>query len=155
MRALFLILFFSYSISLSAQKTGKIFYQNVDSINKSKEEFRKLGLKMEFSSSKIDLKYFPKVQNVLFDYKLFFQTWYRQVNDVIFLDDESFSRLNKKGMIIQDIIYLQEKNTDYKWDGKKYFEIPHVFSKIYFTASVVEYSDKFILNIKIAEKIKN
>jgi hypothetical protein len=60
MRTLFLILFFSYSISLSAQKTGKIFYQNVDSINKSKEEFRKLGLKMEFSSSKIDLKYWIK-----------------------------------------------------------------------------------------------
>jgi excisionase family DNA binding protein len=33
---------------------------------------------------------------------VWFQTWYRQVNDVIFLDDESFSRLSKKEMIVQD-----------------------------------------------------
>jgi len=155
MKTIFLILLLSFSIGLSAQKTGYIFYQNVDSVNKSKEEFKNLGLKMEFAPIKIDLRYFPKIQNVIFDYKVFFQTWYRQVNDVIFLDDESFSRLSKKEMIVQDIIYQQEKNTDYKWDGKKYFETPHVFSKIYFTAMVIEYSDKFILNIKIAEKLKN
>ena len=51
---------------------------------------------MEFAPIKIDLRYFPKIQNVIFDYKVFFQTWYRQVNDVIFLDDESFSRLQSK-----------------------------------------------------------
>ena len=155
MKTIFLILLLSFSIGLSAQKTGHIFYQNIDSVNKSKEEFKNLGLKMEFAPIKIDLRYFPKIQNVIFDYKVFFQTWYRQVNDVIFLDDESSSRLSKKEMIVQDIIYQQEKNTDYKWDGKKYFETPHVFSKIYFTAMVIEYSDKFILNIKIAEKLKN
>ena len=68
-------------------------------VNKSKEEFKNLGLKMEFAPIKIDLRYFPKIQNVIFDYKVFFQTWYRQVNDVIFLDDESFSTLSKKEMV--------------------------------------------------------
>jgi len=155
MRVFFIILFLTFSSNIFAQKTGKIYYQNIDSVNKTVEEFKKLGFNMAFSPSKINLEYFPNIQNVLFDYKKFFETWYRQVNDVTFLDDESFSTLNKNGMILQDIIYIQEKNTDYKWDGEKNFEIPHVFSKIFFTALVTEYSDKFILNIKIAEKRKN
>ena len=155
MKTILLILLLTFSISLSAQKTGYIFYQNIDSINKLKEEYKNLGINVAFAPTKIDLKYFPNVQNVIPDYKLFFQTWYRQVNDVIFLDDESFSRLNKKDMIVQYIIYQQDKNSDYKWDGKKYFETPHVFSKIYFTTMVTEYSDKYILNVKIAEKVKN
>ena len=32
---------------------------HIDSVNKSKEEFKNLGLKMEFAPIKIDLRYFP------------------------------------------------------------------------------------------------
>jgi hypothetical protein len=147
--------FLFFSTNSFSQKTGKVFYQNIDSVNKTVEEFKKLGLQMSFAPSKINLEHFPHVQNVLFGYKKFFETWYRQVNEIIFLDYDSFSSLSKNGMILQDIIYIQEKNTDYKWDGEKNFELPHVFSKIFFTASVTEYSDKFVLNIKVAEKRKN
>jgi hypothetical protein len=154
MKILFLTLFFFLSINLFAQNKGKIFYQNIDIVNKSKEEFRNLGLNMEFPPNKIDLQYFPKIQKVIFDYKEYFQKWYSQVYGVYFLDDESFSKLDKRNMSLKDIQYIQLKNEDYKWDGEKPFEIPHVLSKIYFKTLVTEYSDKFILQIKIAEELK-
>jgi hypothetical protein len=91
---------------------------------------------------------------VIFDYKEYFQKWYSQVDAVYFLDDESFSKLDKRNMSLKDIEYIQTKNEDYKWDGEKPFEIPHVLSKIYFTTFVTEYSDKFILQIKVAEELK-
>ena len=155
MKILILILSLLITVTPYAQKNGKIFYQNIDSVNEIKKEFKKNGLNVEFFPKKIELKYFPQVQNVLYDYKSFFQKWYSQVDDVVFLDDESFSKLNKKNMINQDIEYVQKKYIDYQWDGEKYFTLPHIFSKIYFTAMVTEYSDKFILDIKIAEKLKN
>jgi hypothetical protein len=103
MKTLLLTLVLFTSINLFAQKTGKIFYQNVDSVNKSKQEFKNLGIEIDFAPIKIDLQYVPKIQ---------------------------------------------------KWDGEKPFEIPHVLSKIYFTTFVTEYSDKFILQIKVAEELK-
>jgi hypothetical protein len=154
MKISILILSFLFATATFAQKNGKIFYQNVDSVNKSKEEFRDLGLKIEFAPNKIDLQYFPKIQKVIFDYKEYFQKWYSQVYGVYFLDDESFSKLDKRNMSLKDIQYVQLKNEDYKWDGEKPFEIPHVLSKIYFTTFVTEYSDKFILQVKIAEELK-
>jgi hypothetical protein len=154
MKISILILFFLFTTTTFAQKSGKIFYQNVDSVNKFKEEFKNIGLNVEFPPKKIDLQYFPKIQKVIFDYTEYFQTWYSQVYGVYFLDDESFSKLDKRNMSLKDIQYIQLKNEDYKWDGEKPFEIPHVLSKIYFTTFVTEYSDKFILQIKIAEELK-
>ncbi len=154
MKISILILSFLFTTATFAQKSGKIFYQNVDSVNKFKEEFKNVGLNVEFPPKKIDLQYFPKIQKVIFDYTEYFQTWYSQVYGVYFLDDESFSKLDKKNMSLKDIQYIQLKNEDYKWDGEKPFEIPHVLSKIYFTTFVTEYSDKFILQIKIAEEQK-
>ena len=154
MKTLLLTLVLFTSINLFAQKTGKIFYQNVDSVNKFKQEFKNLGIEIDFAPNKIDLQYFPKIQKVIFDYKEYFQKWYSQVDGVYFLDDESFSKLDKRNMSLKDIEYIQTKNEDYKWDGEKPFEIPHVLSKIYFTTFVTEYSDKFILQIKVAEELK-
>jgi hypothetical protein len=148
----FLIIFLFFSVNSFAQKSGKIFYENVEKNNALIDEFKKNGIDIAFGSIKIDLKSSPKIQKVIYDYRLFVLTWYRQVNSVTFLDDESFSRLNKKGMIVQDIQYVQAKDYSYQWDGKKAFDIPHVFSKIFFTAKVTEYSDRFILDVKFAEE---
>jgi hypothetical protein len=154
MKISILILSFLFTTTTFAQKNGKIFYQNIDSVNKFKEEFKNIGLNVESPPKKIDLQYFPKIQKVIFDYTEYFQTWYSQVYGIYFLDDESFSKLDKRNMSLKDIQYVQLKNEDYKWDGEKPFEIPHVLSKIYFTTFVTEYSDKFILQIKIAEELK-
>ena len=154
MKISILILSFLFTVNTFAQKNGKVFYQNIDSVNELKKEFKNNGLNVEFLPNKIDLQYFPKIQKVIFDYKEYFQKWYSQVYGVYFLDDESFSKLDKRNMSLKDIQYIQLKNDDYKWDGEKPFEIPHVLSKIYFTTFVTEYSDKFILQIKIAEELK-
>jgi hypothetical protein len=148
----FFITIFFFSVNSFAQKRGKIFYENVEKNNALIDEFKKNGIDIVFGAIKIDLEKSPKIQKVIYDYKLFVSTWYRQVNSVTFLDDESFSKLNKKGMIIQDIQYVQAKDYSYQWDGKKRFDIPHVFSKIFFTAKVTEYSDRFILDVKFAEE---
>ncbi len=153
-KILFFITIFFFSVNSFAQKSGKIFYENVEKNNALIDEFKKNGINVVFGAIKIDLKKSPEIQKVIYDYRTYFLTWYRQVNSVTFLDDESFSRLNKKNMLIQDIEYVQSKKTNYKWDGKKQFNIFNCFAKIYFTTKVTEYSDRYILNIKVAEERK-
>jgi hypothetical protein len=151
-KILFFITVFFFSVNSFAQKKGEIFYENIEKNKVLIDKFKKNGVNVSFAPIKLDLEKSPELQKVIFDYETFISTWYRQVNSVTFLSDELFSKLNKKNMIIQDIQYVQAKNYSYQWDGEKHFDIPHVFSKIFFTAKVTEYSDRFILDVKFAEE---
>jgi len=81
-------------------------------------------------------------------------TYYRQINSLKFLDTYEFSKLDKTKMKVQSVCYVQYKNADVKWGGCKYFEIFHVNSDLYFTPYVKEYSDRYEMEVLIAEKIK-
>lgn len=153
MRFFLVLLCASLALYSSAQKKGVIYYSNVDSSLEYKKSFLKIGLDVNLAPRKIELSNFPKLQNVIYDFISFSEMWYPQVDSYFFLDDESFAKKKKNNMKIQDLIYIQSKNDSYKWDGKKYFETPHVSSKIFFTTMIHEYSDKYVLEIKIAEQM--
>lgn len=148
-----LLLVFVSFISYSQNK-GYVYYLNEVKASEDIEQMKKYGLNVEFEYKLIDIQKFPLINKLLEDYKNYTITYYRQINSIKFLDTYNFSKLDKKNMRVQNICYVQYKNADVKWGGCRYFEIFHVNSDLYFTPYIKEYSDRYEMEVLVAEKIK-
>lgn len=146
-----LLLVFS-SVSFTQNK-GFLYYQNVTKNSEDISQMKKYGLTVEINPSLVNLEYLPNVNRLIEDYKSYIYQYYRQINSITFLDTYEFVKLNKKNMKVQTLCFIQYKNRDYKWGGCKYFDIFHVFSDLYFTSYVKEYSDRFEMEVTVAEKL--
>lgn len=147
-----LILSFALSVSFS-QNHGLIHYLNGIKAAEDIEAMRQNGLNFQIQPKLISVDSFPKINTLLEDYKSYISTYYRQINSITFLDTYQFTKLDKRNMRVQTVCYVQYKNRDYKWGGCKYFEIFYVNSDLYFTPTVVEYSDRYEMEVTVAEKI--
>jgi hypothetical protein len=142
------------SLMSYSQNKGYVYYLNEVKTSEDIEQMKKYGLNVEFEYKLIDLEKFTPINKLLEDYKNYILTYYRQINSLKFLDTYQFSKLDKTKMKVQSVCYVQYKNSDVKWGGCEYFEIFHVNSDLYFTPYVKEYSDRYEMEVLIAEKIK-
>ncbi len=147
-----LLLVFASFMSYS-QNNGYIYYSNEIKASEDIEQLKKYGLNFEFEYKLIDIQKFKSINNLLEDYKNYILTYYRQINSLKFLDTYQFTKLDKTKMRVQSVCYVQYKNADVKWGGCKYFEIFHVNSDLYFTPYVKEYSDRYEMEVLVAEKL--
>ena len=154
MKSILTLLLVFVSFMSYSQNKGYVYYLNEVKASEDIEQMKKYGLNVEFEYKLIDIKKFPLINKLLEDYKNYTKTYYRQINSLKFLDTYQFSKLDKKNMRVQNICYVQYKNADVKWGGCRYFEIFHVNSDLYFTPYVKEYSDRYEMEVLIAEKIK-
>lgn len=152
--SLFLFFVLCTILAQSQQFKGLVFYQNVDSVKKIMNFYSQKGMSVFIAPRVISLDKNKNIQKVLKSYQDYFSEFYVQVNSLSFLDSENFEKLDKKNLKIQKVLFEKSKFTDYKFDGWKSFDLPYVQSDVYFTATVFEYSDKYLLDITIAEKIK-
>lgn len=151
MKKLFFFPLFLITYFLSAQNKGLISYQDVNSRTKNMEIIKKRGVIIRIQPQLVYVQSIPKVNKLLEDYKEYMKTWYR-IKSIKFLDNKQFSKLDTVGMRVQTLCYIQYKNRDYKWDGCRYFKIFEVSSKIYFNPFIKEYSDRFEMEILVAEQ---
>jgi hypothetical protein len=143
-----------FSFLSNAQNRGYVYYLDVVAANEDIESIKKYGLNVEILPLLVNVEKIPRLDNLLNDYKSYITTWYRQINSITFLDAYQFDEIDRKNLKIQTLCYVQYKNKDYKWGGCKYFEIFHVNSDLYFTPYVKEYSDRYEMEVLIAENIK-
>lgn len=153
MRFIVTLLLLFVSLFSSAQNKGYVYFLNQVKASEDIEQIKKYGLNLEISPILVDIEKLPKVDKLLEDYKTYIKTYYQQINSITFLDTYQFTKLNKKNMRVQTLCYTQKKYEDYKWGGCKYFEIFHVNSDLYFTSSIKEYSDRYEMEVVVAEKI--
>lgn len=147
-----LILVVLSTLSFSQNK-GYVYYINQVSAAKDVEQIKKYGLNVQISPKLILVDSFPDIDSLLENYKKYTYKYYRQINSITFLDTYEFAKLNKKNMKVQTLCYVQKKYEDYKWGGCKYFEIFHVFSDLYFTTFIKEYTDRYEMEVTVAEKL--
>jgi hypothetical protein len=143
-----------FSFLANAQNRGYVYYLDVVAANEDIESIKKYGLNVEILPLLVNVEKIPRLDNLLNDYKSYITTWYRQINSITFLDAYQFDEIDRKNLKIQTLCYVQYKNSDVKWDGCKYFEIFHVNSDLYFTPYIREYSDRYEMEVLVAEKIK-
>ena len=143
-----------FSFLANAQNRGYVYYLDVVAANEDIESIKKYGLNVEILPLLVNVEKIPRLDNLLNDYKSYITTWYSQINSITFLDAYQFDEIDRKNLKIQTLCYVQYKNKDYKWGGCKYFEIFHVNSDLYFTPYVKEYSDRYEMEVLIAENIK-
>ncbi len=153
MKSLVTLLLLFVSLLTTAQNKGYVSFLNQVKATEDIEQIKKYGLNIEISPILVDVEKLPKVNNLLEDYKTYIKTYYRQINSITFLDIYQFTKLDKRNMRVQTLCYTQKKYEDYKWGGCKYFEIFHVNSDLYFTSSIKEYSDRFEMEVVVAEKV--
>lgn len=153
MRLTITLLFLLVSLFSSAQNKGYVYFLNQVKASEDIEQIKKYGLNVEISPILVDIEKLPKVDKLLEDYKTYIKTYYQQINSITFLDTYQFTKLDKRNMRVQTLCYTQKKYEDYKWGGCKYFEIFHVNSDLYFTSSIKEYSDRYEMEVVVAEKI--
>jgi hypothetical protein len=154
MKYILTLLLVFVSLVTYSQNKGYVYYLNEVKASEDIEQMKKYGLNVEFEYKLIDLEKFTPINKLLEDYKNYILTYYRQINSLKFLDTYQFNKLDKTKMKVQSVCYVQYKNSDVKWGGCKYFEIFHVNSDLYFTPYVKEYSDRYEMEVLIAEKIK-
>lgn len=154
MKPMLFLLLLVFSFNLKAQNTGNVFYLNQIKASEDIEQMKKYGLNVEISPILVNIQNVERLNSLLEDYKGYIKTYYRQINSISFLSSEDFYKLDKRKMIVQTLCYVQYKNRDYKWGGCKYFEIFHVNSDLFFTPVIREYSDRYEMEITVAEKIK-
>lgn len=147
------ILFVFISCFSEAQNHGHLYYINQIKASEDIEQMKKYGLNVEISPKLISVDSFPKINTLLEDYKSYINEYYRQINSITFLDTYQFTKLDKRNMRVQTLCYTQKKYEDYKWGGCRYFEIFHVNSDLYFTSTIKEYSDRYEMEVVVAEKI--
>ena len=152
MKFILSFLFILLSVFTNAQNRGYIYYLNQVKASEDVESIKKYGLNIEILPSLVDVGKTPTLDSLLNDYKSYITTWYSQINSITFLDAYQFDEIDRKNMKIQTLCYVQYKNKDYKWGGCKYFESFNIFSDLYFTANVKEYSDRYEMQVIIAEK---
>lgn len=148
------ILFVFVSFISNAQNSGYVYYINQVKATEDIERLKKYGLNFQIEPKLISIDSFPDINNLLEDYKGYIIQYYRQINSITFLDTYQFTKLDKRNMKVQTLCYVQKKNENYKWGGCKYFEIFHVFSELYFTTFIKEYSDRYEMEVTVAEKLK-
>jgi hypothetical protein len=141
-----------FSFLANAQNRGYIYYLDVAAANEDIESIKKYGLNVEILPLLVNVENIPRLDNLLNDYKSYITTWYSQINSITFLDAYQFDEIDSKNLKIQTLCYVQYKNKDYKWGGCKYFESFEILSDLYFTANVKEYSDRYEMQVVIAEK---
>jgi hypothetical protein len=141
-----------FSFLANAQNCGYIYYLDVVAANEDIESIKKYGLNVEILPLLVNVEKIPRLDNLLNDYKSYITTWYSQINSITFLDAYQFDEIDRKNLKIQTLCYVQYKNKDYKWGGCKYFESFEILSDLYFTANVKEYSDRYEMQVVIAEK---
>jgi hypothetical protein len=141
-----------FSFLANAQNRGYVYYLDVVAANEDIESIKKYGLNVEILPLLVNVEKIPRLDNLLNDYKSYITTWYSQINSITFLDAYQFDEIDRKNLKIQTLCYVQYKNKDYKWGGCKYFESFEILSDLYFTANVKEYSDRYEMQIIIAEK---
>jgi hypothetical protein len=141
-----------FSFLANAQNRGYIYYLDVVAANEDIESIKKYGLNVEILPLLVNVEKIPRLDSLLNDYKSYVETWYKQVDSITFLGIDQFNELDIKNLKVQTICYVQYKNKNYKWDGCKYFESFHIFSNLYFTANVKEYSDRYEMQVIVAEK---
>jgi hypothetical protein len=141
-----------FSFLANAQNRGYIYYLDVVAANEDIESIKKYGLNVEILPLLVNVEKIPRLDNLLNDYKSYITTWYSQINSITFLDTYQFDEIDSKNLKIQTLCYVQYKNKDYKWGGCKYFESFEILSDLYFTANVKEYSDRYEMQVIIAEK---
>jgi len=141
-----------FSFLANAQNRGYVYYLDVVAANEDIESIKKYGLNVEILPLLVNVEKTPRLDNLLNDYKSYITTWYSQINSITFLDAYQFDEIDRKNMKIQTLCYVQYKNKDYKWGGCKYFESFEILSDLYFTANVKEYSDRYEMQVIIAEK---
>jgi hypothetical protein len=141
-----------FSFLANAQNRGYIYYLDVVAANEDIESIKKYGLNVEILPLLVNVEKIPRLDNLLNDYKSYITTWYSQINSITFLDAYQFDEIDRKNLKIQTLCYVQYKNKDYKWGGCKYFESFEILSDLYFTANVKEYSDRYEMQVVIAEK---
>lgn len=141
-----------FSFLANAQNRGYIYYLNQVRASEDVETFKKNGFDVEILPILVNVNQTPRLDSLLNDYKSYITTWYSQINSITFLDAHQFDEIDSKNLKIQTLCYVQYKNRDYKWDGCKYFESFDVLSDLYFTAYVKEYSDRYEMQVIIAEK---
>lgn len=154
MKLIVTLTFLFVSLFSSAQNKGYVYYSNQVKNSEDVEQMKKYGLNVIISPKLIAIDSFPRINSLLEDYKTYIKTYDRQINSITFLDSYEFTKLDKKDMKIQSLCYVQYKTKDYKWGGCKFHEIFHVFSDIYFTTYVKEYSDRYEMEVTVAEKRK-
>lgn len=155
MKFILSLIIVSLSHFVFAQNKGYIYYLNEFKNAEDIEQMKSYGLNVRISPKLISIDSFPRINNLLEDYKTYFKTYDRQINSITFLDSYEFTKLDKRDMKVQSLCYVQYKTKDYKWGGCKYHDIFHVFSDIYFTTYVKEYSDRFEMEVTVAEKRKS
>lgn len=153
MKFILSLILVSLSHFVFAQNKGYIYYLNEVKASEDIEQMKNYGLNVTISPKLIVLDSFPKINRLLEDYKGYINQYYRQINSITFLDTYEFTKLDKRNFKVQTLCYVQKKNEDYKWGGCKYFEIFHVFSDLYFTPVIREFSDRYEMEITVAEKI--
>jgi len=153
MRFIVTLLLLFVSLFSSAQNKGYVYFLNQVKASEDIEQIKKYGLNLEISPILVDIEKLPKVDKLLEDYKTYIKTYYQQINSITFLDTYQFTKLDKRNMKVQTLCYTQKKYEDYKWGGCKYFEIFHVNSDLYFTSIIKEYSDRYEMEVFVAEKI--
>jgi hypothetical protein len=141
-----------FSFLANAQNRGYVYYLDVVAANEDIESIKKYGLNVEILPLLVNVEKIPRLDNLLNDYKSYITTWYSQINSITFLDAYQFDEIDRKNLKIQTLCYVQYKNKDYKWGGCKYFESFEILSDLYFTANVKEYSDRYEMQVVIAEK---
>ena len=141
-----------FSFLANAQNRGYVYYLDVVAANEDIESIKKYGLNVEILPLLVNVENIPRLDNLLNDYKSYITTWYSQINSITFLDAYQFDEIDRKNLKIQTLCYVQYKNKDYKWGGCKYFESFEILSDLYFTANVKEYSDRYEMQVVIAEK---
>ncbi len=154
MKLILSLLLLLLSLNPFAQNNGYVYYLNEIKASEDRQQLKEYGLNLEFEYKLIDIQKFPSINRLIADYKIYTLTYYSQINSLKFLDTYQFSKLDKTKMRVQSICYVQYKNADVKWGGCKYFEIFHVNSDLYFTPYIKEYSDRYEMEVLIAEKIK-
>ena len=141
-----------FSFLANAQNRGYVYYLDVVAANEDIESIKKYGLNVEILPLLVNVEKIPRLDNLLNDYKSYITTWYSQINSITFLDAYQFDEIDRKNLKIQTLCYVQYKNKDYKWGGCKYFESFEILSDLYFTTNVKEYSDRYEMQVVIAEK---
>lgn len=155
MKYFFTLLLSSLTLFSYSQNKGYIYYSNQYKNAEDIEQMKSYGLNVRISPKLISIDSFPRINSLLEDYKTYIKTYDRQINSITFLDSYEFTKLDKRDMKVQSLCYVQYKTKDYKWGGCKYHDIFHVFSDIYFTTYVKEYSDRFEMEVTVAEKRKS
>lgn len=141
-----------FSFLANAQNRGYIYYLDVVAANEDIESIKKYGFNVEILPLLVNIENVQGLDGLLNDYKSYITTWYSQINSITFLDAYQFDEIDRKNLKIQTLCYVQYKNKDYKWGGCKYFESFEILSDLYFTANVKEYSDRYEMQVIIAEK---